>query len=140
MASTRLNITPGEGFLPHFTVGFLDRYGPTSEFVRAVADHFTLRFVGIVESSGEYVDPTTIARHSDEVSIAALRELLDLTDKSWLTFYREALGTLPLGASSANVDAALGVEAFSNWLVAFQAREHKRCSEIIRAQRSRVVA
>jgi len=140
MASKRLRIDPSEGFLPHFAPGFLDRYGPTSEFVRAVADHFTLRFVGIVESSGEYVDPKRVARHTDDVAVATLRDLLELTDKSWLDFYREALGTLPLGSAATNVDAAIGDAVFSTWLDAFQNREHQNCEEIIRSRDPRVVA
>jgi hypothetical protein len=78
MASSRLKANVGDGFLPHFTPGYLDRYGPTSEFVRAVSDHFTLNLAAIMERSGDLVNPDDVARFADD---KALAEVLQITPR-----------------------------------------------------------
>ncbi|HWL61307.1 MAG TPA: hypothetical protein VNQ32_00775 [Steroidobacteraceae bacterium] len=140
MSSARLSINPREGFLPHFTAGYLDRYGPKSEFARALADHFTRNFVGVMRSAGEFVDPESVARVSDDEAVKSLRQLIQVSENAWLAFYREALGTLPLGSTETTVDAVLGEGAFAEWLKAFQDRRHVDCAEIVRSRGAYVVA
>jgi hypothetical protein len=140
MSSQQLSANVRDGFMPHFTSGYLDRYGPTSEFVRAVADHLTLNLASIIERSGRFVDPGDVARLSDDEAVAVLRALMKNVDSLKREIFREALGSAPLNTGAVVVDAALGQGSFANWLKAFQARDFELCSQISRSGGANVVA
>ena len=131
MASSRLSVNVRDGFLPHFTPGYLDRYGPTSELVRAVSDHLTLNLAATMDRAGTLVSPLDVARFTDDKAVEVVREMLKVEERLKRTVFQEAFGTAPLGSMASSVDSVLGEGAFSSWLVAFQAREHHRCAEII---------
>jgi hypothetical protein len=139
MASSRLSVNVRDGFLPHFTPGYLDRYGPTSEFVRAVSDHLTLNLAATMDRAGTLVNPLDVARFTDDKAVEVVRGLLRVDERLKRTIFQEAFGTVLLGAVASSVDSALGEGAFGGWLVAFQAREHDRCAEIIQV-RERVLS
>jgi hypothetical protein len=140
MASSRLKVNVGDGFLPHFTPGYLDRYGPSSEFVRAVSDHLTLNLAAIMDRAGDLVDPHNVARFSDDKTVEVLRELIATVERMKRTLFQEAFGTAPLGATASVVDEVLGEGTFTVWLAAFQAREHQRCREISQSKGAHAVA
>jgi hypothetical protein len=132
MASGRFSVNVRDGFLPHFTPGYLDRYGPNSEFVRAVSDHLTLKLAIIMDRAGAIADLHDVVRISDDKAVRVLRDLIEKVDTASDPLFREALGTAPLGSFALEVDTMLGRGIFDAWLLAFQAREHMQCGEIIR--------
>ena len=117
MGSRNLKVNVRDGFLPHFTPGYLDRYGPTSELVYAVADHYTLNLASIMKRSGERIEPCDIARHADDTAIAALRELIQGVEAAKKSFFQEAHGAAPLGSKAkAEAKDAAG-KRWQMWLV-----------------------
>ena len=133
-ASNRISVNVGEGFLPHFSPVFLDRYGPA--FVHAASDHFTLRLAEVMNRAGELVNPSDIARFSDDESVALLRGLMDSLGGSKKQVLSEACGTAPSGTIARVVTDCLGDGVFDAWLTAFRSRDSDQCGAILEAAKS----
>ncbi len=137
MASNRISVNVGEGFLPHFSPMFLDRYGPA--FVHATSDHFTLRLAEVMDRAGDLVNATDIARFSDDESVALLRALMNCLGDRKKELLSEACGTAPAGTIARVATECLGDGAFDAWLHAFRSRDGVRCAAILAAARRTTV-
>ena len=131
MSEQRVTMNVAEGFLPHFAPAYLSHYGATSEFVRAVSDLFTLAVAKMLEQAGQLPNPSDVAQFSDDQALQVLRELVRAVETVREPLLQEAHGVAPLGAAAAAVDASLGEGIFRGWLAAFQARDHRRCAEVL---------
>ena len=132
-ASNRIKVNVGEGFLPHFSPVFLDRYGPA--FVHAASDHFTLRLAEVMDRAGDLVNASDIARFSDDESVALLRGLMDSLGENKKEGLSEACGTAPVGTIARVATECLGDGVFEAWLDAFRSRDGDRCGAILKAAR-----
>lgn len=129
MASSRLNVNVGDGFLPHFSPAFLDRYGPS--FVHAASDHLTLRLAEIMDRAGELVNATDIALFSDDESVKQLRELLGMLEDGTKKLLSESCGSAPIGSFGKAVSERFGEGVFDRWLHAFRSGDFASCESLI---------
>lgn len=132
MTEELVSVNVSEGFLPRFVTQFTGHYGDDSEFVRAVADTFTLALAKALEHAGRLHDPGAVARVSDEAAVSSLRELISSVPGVKQSLLQEALGSAPLGSVGRLVDSGLGSGVFRIWLSAFELRNHSACSQILR--------
>ena len=130
MASNRISVNVGTGFLPHFSPVFLDRYGPA--FVHAASDHFTLRLAEVMDRAGELVNASDIARFSDDESVALLRAFMSCLGEQKIKVLSEACGTAPVGTIARVAAECLGEGVFDSWLDAFRSHDGDRCEAILK--------
>ena len=135
MASNRISVNVGEGFLPRFSPVFLDRYGPA--FANAASDHFTLRLAEIMDRAGDLVNASEIALFSDDKSVAMLRAFVNCLGEHKKQVLSEACGTAPVGTISRLANECLGDGMFDAWLDAFRSQDDDRCGAILRAASER---
>lgn len=132
MTEDFVSVDVSDGFLPRFVGPYLARYGERSEFVRAVADTFTLALGRLLERAGRLPDPDRIARVSDDSAVSALRELIAAVPEIKQPLLQEALGSAPLGSVGQLVDAQLGASVFDRWHAAFESRDFGACASLLR--------
>lgn len=132
MTEDYVDVNVGDGFLPRFVAPYLARYGERSEFVRAVADTFTLALSRMLERAGRLPDPESISRVSDDSAVSALQALIAAVPEAKQPLLQEALGSASLGAVAQLVDARLGTSIFDRWHAAFELRDFGACAELLR--------
>ena len=133
---TVLKISTEEGYRPHFSEEFEQRYGPNSVFVLGVADCLTQRHVRIV-SRAELITPELEAlrlgppgaREAVEYLASALSNR-DI-EKPIVRLLQIATSRAKPALLEADIDAALGVETFTRWLTALEHRNYSAARAVL---------
>ena len=86
-----------------------------------------------MDRSGDLVNPSDIARFSDDEAVSLLRELLRKLGEHHKVVLSEACGSAPGGSIPQVVTERLGEGVFSAWLEAFRSRDGNRCAAILEA-------
>jgi len=120
-----------DGIRPRFGKPFLDRYGADSEFVRAVADVYTLALARLLERANQLADPAGVARISDNVAVGTLHLLITNAPSVKRTLLQEALGSISVGSVAEQLDGEFGAGTFRRWLSAFESRDYEGCSRAV---------
>ena len=126
---TVLKISTEEGYRPHFSKEFDQRYGPDSVFVLGVADCLTQRHVRIV-SRAEGIAPELEALRLGPLGAREAIEDLALAlshrgiEKPIVRLLQIATGRAEPDLLEADIDSAFGVGAFAHWLTALENRNY----------------
>ena len=120
-----VSVNVDEGFLRHFCSGFLDAYGPSSLFSRALSDRFTLAMANIMDRNSLLENPDSISRLGPLEAVDTLDHLLKNIEGAPEIIWREAMGQLRIGSFQTLADRSFGVGFFSGWLEAFQSGDYK---------------
>ena len=134
-----IKISAEEGYRPHFSPDFVQRYGSDSLFVLGVADCLTRRHMRIV-TRAEQVSPEIEAlRLGPAGACEAVESLVSaLSDRSFekpvVRLLQIATGRATPAALESDIDAALGFGTFARWLAALEHRDYVTAATALGAQ------
>lgn len=116
-----IQIDPEQGFGPHMTEAFLERYGEDSVFVTATVDCLTWRFIGVLTKAGKLpadYEPLQYRALEMRGAIEALFKALSACgmDKPAVALMRSATGHEQPQAFELAAAGLLGSRLMGNWL------------------------
>jgi hypothetical protein len=116
-----ISIDPDEGFGPHMSEAFLDRYGTDSVFVTATVDCLTWRFIRLLVNGGNLssdFEPLQYGCPEMREALEALLEVLAVRglETPFLVLMQSAAGRKPPQAFEDAATALLGAPLFADWL------------------------
>jgi hypothetical protein len=129
MQPALIKISAEEGYRPHFSRDFVQRYGYDSLFVLGVADCLTKRHMRIVTRAEQVVPEIEALRLGPAGACEAVENLMSAlidrsVEKPVVRLLQVATGRASPVALESDVDAALGFGTFAHWLAALGHRDY----------------
>ena len=136
---TVIKISTEEGYRPHFSREFEQRYGPDSLFVLGVADCLTKRHMRIVTRAEQIVpevEPLRLGPAAAREAIERLVSALSARDveKPVVRLLQIATGRASPAVLESDIDAALGFGTFARWLAALEHRDYAAAATALGSQ------
>lgn len=130
---TLIKINVDDGFLPRFSKGFLEYYGPESVFIFAVSDLFTRAVARMLDASGQLRSWDSVAFFGTDEAMEALSQFVTMIPMGKETLLKEVGGDIEPGSFVSLASESIGVQNFRSWFKAFQLSKFSEASKIMTA-------